>query len=117
MKERFTLNRLVNRKIVKETFNSDLDCKCQIASNYSLGKEEFVFKYQSGDTKREKEHSSIIDEKGNMIDNFLPQPNFKYYQNYDFHRLRTGLKGHKIFSLLHTNICKICKICKILLII
>ena len=43
MKERFTLNRLVNRKIVKETFNSDLDCKCQIASNYSLGQEEFIF--------------------------------------------------------------------------
>lgn len=69
------------------------------------------------DTKREKEYSSITDEKDNMIDNFLPQPNFKYYQNYDFHRLRTGLKSHKIFSLLHTNICKICKICKILLII
>ena len=84
MEEKFLLNLLDNREIVKESFNSNFDCKCQNASNYSLGKEEFVFKYQSGDTKREKQYKSIINESGNMIDNVLLQPNLKYYQNHDF---------------------------------
>ena len=39
-----------------------------------------------------------------MIDNFLLQPNFKYYQNHDFHKLIKGLKGNKTFNILHTNI-------------
>ena len=39
-----------------------------------------------------------------MTDNFLLQPNFKYYQNHDFHKLIKALKGNKTFSLLHTNI-------------
>ena len=39
-----------------------------------------------------------------MIDNFLLQPNFKYYQNHDFLKLIKGLKRNKTFSLLHTNI-------------
>ena len=53
------------------------------------------------ETKREEQ---LIDEKDNMIDNFLLQPNFKYYQNHDFHKLVKGLKGNKTSSLLHTNI-------------
>ena len=39
-----------------------------------------------------------------MIDNVLLQPNLKYYQNHDFHKLSKGLKGNKVFSLLRTNI-------------
>ena len=42
-----------------------------------------------------------------MIENFLLQPNFKYYQNHDLHKLSKGLKGNKIFSLLHTNVCSL----------
>ena len=101
MKEKFPLHSLDNREVVKESFISNFDFICQNASNYSQGQEEFVFKYHSGDTKREKQ---LIDEKDNMIDNFLLQPNFKYYQNHDFHKLIKGLKGNKTFSLLHTNI-------------
>ena len=101
MKEKFPLRASDNREVVKESLISNFDCKCQNASNYSLGQTEFVFEYQSGDTKREKQ---LIDEKDNMIDNFLLQPNFKYYQNHDFHKLIKGLKGNKTFSLLHTNI-------------
>ena len=101
MKEKFPLHSLDNREVVKESFISNFDCICQNASNYSLGLEEFVFKYHSGDTKREKQ---LIDEKKNMIDNFLLQPNFKFYQNHDFHKLIKGLKGNKTFSILHTNI-------------
>ena len=103
-KKRFFWNSLDNREIVKESLKSNFECKSQIASNYLLGQEEFVFKYQSGDTKWEKQYSSITDESDNMI---LLQPNFKHYQNHDFHRLSKGFKGSKIFSLLHTNICSL----------
>ena len=101
MKEKFPLLALDNREVVKESLISNFDCKCQNASNYSLGQKEFVFEYHSGDTKREKR---LIDEKDNMIDNVLLQPNFKLYQNHDFHKLIKGLKGNKTFILLHTNI-------------
>ena len=75
MKGKFPLHSLDNREVVKESFISNFDCKCQNASNYSVGQEEFVLKYQSGDTKREEQ---LIDEKDNMTDNFSLQPNFKY---------------------------------------
>ena len=107
MKEKFSLNSLDNGEIIKESFNPNVDCKCQNASNYSLGQEEFIFKYQSGDTKREKQYSFRIDERDDMMHNFLLQPNFKYYQNHNFHKLSKGLKGNTLFSLLHTNICSL----------
>ena len=44
------------REMIKENFNLNFNCKCQNTSNYSLGLEEFVFKYQSGDTKREEQY-------------------------------------------------------------
>ena len=107
LKEKFPLNSLDNREIVQEGFNSNFDSKCQNASSYSIGQEEFVFKYQSGDTIRQKQYSSVIDKSDNMIENFSLQPNFKHYQNHDLHKLSKGLKGSKIFSLLHTNVCSL----------
>ena len=35
------------------------------------------------------------------------QPEFKYYQNYEFHKLNQSLNIDKNFSFMHTNICSI----------
>ena len=103
MNEKIYLNSLDNRKIVKESFNSD--CKYKVALNRSLGQEEFISKYQFGDTKSENRYSSITDESDNVIDNDSLQPNFKYYQGHNFHKLSKALTDSKSFNLLHTNIC------------
>ena len=44
-----------------------------------------------------------------MIDNFLIllQPNFKCYENHDFHKVCKVFKGNQIFSLFHTNKCSL----------
>ena len=70
MKEKSRLTSLDNREIAKESFNSNFESKCQIASNYSLRQEEFIFKCQSADTKMEEKCCSIIVEKDNLIDIF-----------------------------------------------
>ena len=35
------------------------------------------------------------------------QPDFKYDQNHEFHKLNQSLNTDKNFSLMHTNICSI----------
>ena len=42
-----------------------------------------------------------------ILDDFVLQPNFKYYENHEFHKLRKHLHQTNDFSLFHTNTCSL----------
>ena len=50
---------------------------------------------------------NIVDFNDKHLGNLVIQPDFKYYQNHEFHKLNQGLNIDKNFNLLHTNICSI----------
>ena len=42
-----------------------------------------------------------------LIDDFVLQLNFKYYDNHEFHKLSKHLHQANDFSLFHANICSL----------
>ena len=89
----------------KETFNSNFQCKCQSSTDYEQGDVKYTFNYKS--VYKDKTFNNINDTNDQMFDNFILQPNFKFYQNHDFHKLSEKLNKNKDFSIFHTNICSL----------
>ena len=101
----FTL--VENKVIVQITFNSSLFCKCQTSCKYEIGRPEFVFKYRINGNHHERSYVSIIKNNDAIINDFVLQANFKYYDHHIFHKLIKNLHQTNDFSLFHTNICSL----------
>ena len=72
-----------------------------------MGRPEFVFKYRIDDSDHERSYGNITGNDDTVLDNFVLQPNFKYYDNHEFHKLSKHLHQTNDFSLFHTNICSL----------
>ena len=107
MSDKFPFTALENKVIVQNTLSSSFSCKCQTSSNYEIGRPEFASKYRINDNDHESSHGNIIDNNDAILDNFVLQPNFKYYDNHEFHKLSNHLHQTNDFSLFHTNICSL----------
>ena len=107
MSDKFPFTAVENKVIVQNTFNSSFSCKSQTSSKYEIGRPEFVFKYRVNDNYHEISYGNIIDNNDAILDNFVLQPNFKYYDNHEFHKLNKHLHQTNDFSLFHTNICSL----------
>ena len=93
--------------IIQNISNYSFSCKCQTLCKYEIGRPEFVFKYRINDGDHERSHGNIIDNIDAILDDFVLQPNFKYYDNHQFHKLSKQLHQTVDFSLFHTNICSL----------
>ena len=84
---------------MSNTFNSNFDCRCNTSSNFQLGSSKYIFQKNLDDLKKDSKFK-IIDENGTIMDDFLIQPSFKYYQNREFHKLFKKKTKKYIWSLL-----------------
>ena len=107
MSDKFPFTIVENKEIVQNTFNSSSSCKCQTSCKYEIGRPKFVFKYRVNDNDHERSYGNIIDNYDAILDNSVLQPNFKYYDNHEFHKLSKHLHETNDFSLFHTNICSL----------
>ena len=107
MSDKFPFTAVKNKVIVQNSFNSSFSCKSQTSSKYEIGRPEFVFKYRVNDNYHERSYGNIIDNNDAILDNFVLQPNFKYYDDHEFHKLNKHLHQTNDFSLFHTNICSL----------
>ena len=105
MSDKFPFTLVENKMIVQNTFNSSFSCKCQTSFKYETRKPEFAFKYRINDGDHERSYGNIIDNNDAILDDFVLQPNFKYYDNHEFHKLSKHLHQTNDFSLFHINIC------------
>ena len=76
-------------------------------TNFGLGSEKYIFNYKVDSMKTDKPYSSYIDYIDMITDSFILQPNFKFYQTHEFHKLANNLSESKAFSVFHTNICSL----------
>ena len=86
----------------KETFNSNFQCKCQSSTDYEHGDVKYTFNYKS--VYKDKTFNNINDTNDQMFDNFILQPNFKFYQNHDFHKLSEKLKTKISVSFIQISV-------------
>ena len=107
MSDKLPFTAVENKVIVQNTFNSSFSSKCQTSSKYEIDRSEFFFKYRINDNDHERSYGNIIDNNDAILDNFVLQPNFKYYDNHEFHKLSKHLYQTNDFSLFHTNICSL----------
>ena len=100
---KFPFSALYDHEMQKESFNSNFSCKCQknVASHI---KSDFKFRFYSNELN-DKCRQNLIDFNDEQLQKIALEPNFKYYQNHEFHKLINKL--HKKFSILHVNICSI----------
>ena len=105
MSDKFPFTLVENKVIVQNTFKSSFSCKCQTSCKYEMGR--FVFKYRINDGDHERSYGNIIDNNDAILDEFVLQPNFKYYDNHEFHKLRKQLHQTNDFSLFYINICSL----------
>ena len=89
MSDKFPFTVVQNKVIVQNTFNSSFSCKK--SSKYEIGRPELVFKYRINDNDHERSYGNITDNNDAILDNFVLQPNFKYYDNHEFHKLSKHL--------------------------
>ena len=47
-----------------------------------MGTPKFVFKYRINDSNHERSYGNIIDNNDVILDNFILQQHFKYYDNH-----------------------------------
>ena len=99
-----SLTLVENKVIVQNTFNSSFSCKCQTSTKYEIGRPEFVSRYRINDGDHERSYSNIIYNNYAILDDFVLQPKFKYYDNHEFHMLSKQVHQTHDFSLFHTNI-------------
>ena len=97
--DKFPFTAVENKVIVQNTFNSSFSCKCQTSCKYEIGRPEFVFKYRINDNDHEMTYGNIIDNNDAKLDDFVLQPNFRYYDNHEFHKLSKHLHQTNDFSL------------------
>ena len=107
MSDKFPFIAVENKVIEQNIFNSSFSCKCQTSCKYQIDRPEFVIKYRIDDNDHERSYGNIIDNDDAKLDDFVLQPNFKYYDNHEFHKLSRHLHQTNDFSLFHTNICSL----------
>ena len=91
----------------REKIESFFSWRCQTSCKHEIGRPEFVFKYRINDNDHERSYGNIIDTSDAILDDFVLQKNFKYYNNHEFHKLSKHLGQTNDFSLFHTNICSL----------
>ena len=101
--DKFPFTLVENKVIVQNTFSYSFSCKCHTSRKYEIGRPEFIFRYRIYDSDHERSYGSINNNNA-MLDNFVLQPNFKYYDNHEFHNLSKHLHQTNGFALFHTNI-------------
>ena len=106
MSDKFPFTLVENKVIVQNTFNSSISCKCQTCK-YDIGRPEFVFKYKIDGNGHERLYGNIIAYNDAILDEFVLQPNFKYYDHPEFHKLSKHMHQANDFSLFYTNICSL----------
>ena len=97
---------LSDEDIQSISFNSNFPCKCQKTLPSHINQPIYVFEYTFRQHDDGKENN-IIDYNDQQLDNLRVRPDFKYYQNHEFHKLSQNLKKNKTLSILHTNICSL----------
>ena len=97
---------LSDEDIQSISFNSNFPCKCQKTLPSDINQPKYVFEYTFRQHDYGKENN-IIDYNDQQLDNLRLRPDFKYYQNHEFHKLSQNLKRNKTLSILHTNICSL----------
>ena len=105
--QKFPFTSVDNNFLLKETFNSIFLCKCQTSTDYKQGDPKYVFDYKIKETSKELSYNNTIENNDQILDNFTLQPNFKVYQNHDFHKMTQNVNKQKDFSVFHTNICSL----------
>ena len=80
-------------------------CKCQSSTDYEQGDAKYTFSYTNA--YKETTFNNTNDTNDQILDNFFIQPNFKFYQNHDFHKMSEKINKNKDFSIFHTNICSL----------
>ena len=106
---KFPFSALNDHDIQKETFNSNFSCKCQKNLTSDI-KSDYKFRFYSGQKSGQKSHKSgqnPIDLNDEQLQKVALEPNFKYYQNHELHKLKNNLEKKLSFSILHTNIYSI----------
>ena len=104
MSNQFPFALVENKVVVQDTFNSSFSCKYQTSFKYEIGRPEFVFRYRINDNGHERSYGNITDNNDAILDEFVHQTNFKYYDNHDIHKLSKHVHRTNDFSLFHTNI-------------
>ena len=107
MSNKFPFTLVENKVIVQNTFNSTFSCKCQTSCKYEIGRPKFVYKYRINDIDHKRSYANVIDNNDAILDDFVLQPNFKYYDNHEFRKLSKHLHQTNDFSLFHTDICSL----------
>ena len=64
----------------------------------------FNYKFSNSDKNNK---NNIVDFNDKHLDNLVIQPDFKYYQSHEFHKLNQSRNIDKNLSLMHTNICSV----------
>ena len=92
-----------NEEIVQNTFNLSFSCKCQTSCKCEIGRPECVFKYSINNNDHETSYGNIIDNNDSILDDFVLQPNFKYYDNHELDRLSKHLhQTNNLFYFIPT---------------
>ena len=94
---------LSDEDIQSISFNSSFPCKCQKILPSDINHPKYAFEYTFRQHDDDKENNNI-DYNDQQLDNLRLQPDFKYYQNHEFHKLSQNLIKNKTLSILHKNI-------------
>ena len=89
---------------ISRVYHSILIFHVKVKKHYNQLKYVFECTFRQHDEDRE---NKIIDYNNQQLDNLRLQPDFKYYQNYEFYKLRQSLIKNKMLSILYTNICSL----------
>ena len=98
---KFPFSALNDHGIQKETFNSNFSCKRQKNLTSDI-KSDYKFRFYSKDLN-DKSGQNPIDLNDEQLQKVALEPNFTYYQNHEFHKLKNNLEKSLNFSILHTN--------------
>ena len=105
LQHKFPFTSVDDRFLSKETFNSNFLCKCQSSTDYEQGDAKYTFSYKNA--YKDTTFNNTNDTNDQILDNFLIQPNFKFYQNHDFYKMSEKINKNKDFSIFHANICSL----------
>ena len=54
---------------------------------YEISRPEFICKHSIHDDDNKRSYSNIVGNNDAILDEFILQPNVKYYDNHEFHKL------------------------------
>ena len=106
MREKFAFTDLEDEAILKSSFNSNFDCKCQIDCDYINTDRNLILQFTKFEQSTDQKLSDGPDYSNQIDKCFDLEVNFDYYSLHQFHKLTSSLKNRKKppFSLYHTNI-------------